>query len=146
MDKRTKYLPIIPLYGTCALLVYLFVLSLKNKISKKKFYETFFICAIGSAICWYMVMIIVYIVSKKLIYFDFNTIGSIITMIIGGYIVNAFAFKYIDIRWDYLSCNNGDDEKSFLEVNKKKIILIGLFLATVIIILAIAMIIALELV
>ena len=42
----------------------------------------------------------------------FNTIGLILTMIIGGYIINACAFKYVDIKWNYLSYRNGE-EKSF---------------------------------
>ena len=146
MNKKLKYLSSIPLYGTCILFVYLFILSLKDKISKKKFLKSFFICAIVSAICWFMVMMIVYIVSEKLIHFDFNTIGLIITMIIGGYIINAFTFKYVDIKWNYLSYSNEDEGKSFLEVNKKKIILIAFFIAIVITILAVATIIALELI
>ena len=93
-----------------------------------------------------MVMMIVYIVSKKLIHFEFNTIGLIITLIIGGYIINAFTFKYVDIKWNYLSYRNEGEEKSFLEVNKKKIIVIGCFLAIVITILAVATIIALDLI
>ena len=36
MSKNLKYLSIIPLYGTCILLIYLFVLSMREKISKKK--------------------------------------------------------------------------------------------------------------
>ena len=146
MNKKLKYLSIIPLYGTCILFVYLYILSLKDKISKKKIFKCFFICAIVSAICWYMVMMIVYIASKKLIRFDFNTNGLILTMIIGGYIINAFTFKYVDIKWNYLSYRNEEEGKSFLEVNKKKIILIGCFLAIVITILAIVTIIALELI
>ena len=144
MNKKLKYLSMIPLFGTCILLVYLFVLSLKDKISKKKFGKSFFVCAIVSAICWYMVMMIVYIVSEKLIDFDFNTVGLMITMIIGGYIINAFAFKYVDIKWHYLSYRNEDEGKSFLEVHKKKMILIGFFLAIVITILSVVTIIALE--
>lgn len=146
MNKKLKYLSIIPLYGTCILFVYLFILSLKDKISKKNFFKSFILCAIVSAICWYMVMMIVYIVSEKLIYFDFHSIGVIITMIIGGYIINAFTFKYVDIKWNYLSYRNEEEGKSFLEVNKKKIILIGCFLAIVITILAVVTIIALDLI
>ena len=146
MNKKLKYLSIIPLYGTCILFVYLFILSLKDKISKKNFFKSFILCAIVSAICWYMVMMIVYIVSEKLIHFDFNSIGVIITMIIGGYIINAFTFKYVDIKWNYLFYRNEEKGKSFLEVNKKKIILIGCFLAIVITILAVVTIIALELI
>ena len=146
MNKKLKYFSIIPLYGTCILFVYLFILSLKDKISKKNFFKSFILCAIVSAICWYMVMMIVYIVSEKLIYFDFHSIGVIITMIIGGYIINAFTFKYVDIKWNYLFYRNEEEGKSFLEVNKKKIILIGCFLAIVITILAVVTIIALDLI
>ena len=146
MNKKLKYLSIIPLYGTCILFVYLFILSLKDKISKKNFFKSFILCTIVSAISWYMVMMIVYIVSKKLIHFDFYSIGVIITMIIGGYIINAFTYKYVDIKWNYLSYRNEEEGKSFLEVNKKKIILIGCFLAILITILAVVTIIALDLI
>ena len=146
MNKKLNYLSILPLYGTCILYVYLFILSLKNKISKKKFFRSFIFCAIVSAICWYMVMMVVYIVSEKLIHFDFNSVGLIIIIIIGGYIINAFNFKYIDKKWNYLFYRNEEERKSFLEVNKKKIILIGCFLAIVITILAVVTIIALELI
>lgn len=146
MNKKLKYLSIIPLYGTCILFVYLFILSLKDKISKKKIFKSFFICAIVSAICLYIVMMIVYIASEKLINFDFNTVGITLTMIIGGYIINVFTFKYVDEKWNYLSFSSDDEGKSFLEVNKKKIILIGFFLAVVITILAVVTIIVLELI
>jgi len=146
MNKKLKYLSIIPLYGTCILFVYLFILSIKGKISKKNFFKRFILCAIVSAICWYMVVMIVYIVSKKVIHFDFHSIGVIITMIIGGYIINEFTFKYVDKKWNYLFYRNEEEGKSFLEVNKKKIILIGCFLAIVITILAVVTIIALELI
>ena len=146
MNKKLKYLSIIPLYGTCILFVYLFILSLKDKISKKNFFKSFILCAIVSAICWYIVMMIVYIVSEKIIKFDFNTIGLILTMIIGGYIINIFTFKYVDVKWNYLSYSSEGEVKSFLGLNKKKIILIGFFLAVVITILAIATIFALELI
>ena len=102
MNKKLKCLSIIPLYGTCILFIYLFVLSIKEKISKKNFFKSFFICAIISVICWYTIMMIVYIVSKK---------GIIITMIIGGYIINAVSFKYVDVKWKYLSNTNNNEEK-----------------------------------
>ena len=40
MNKKLKYLSSIPLYGTCILFVYLFILSLKDKISKKNFLKS----------------------------------------------------------------------------------------------------------
>lgn len=146
MNKKLKYLAAIPLYGTCILLIYMFVLCLKEEISKKRFFKVFFICAIVSAICWYMVMMIVYIISKKIINFDFNKIGLIITMIIGGYMMNTFTFIYVDKKWDYLVYEGIKEEKSMIEVNQKKIIRIGLILAIIITILAFVAIIVFKLI
>ncbi len=146
MNKKLKYLSVIPLYGTCILFVYLFILSLKGEISKKKLFKSFILCAIISAICWYMVMMILYIISEKLMHFDFNTIGIILSIIIGGFLINVFVFKYVDVKWGYLTYDSEYEKKSFLWVNKKKIILIGFFLAVVISILAVVTIITLELI
>lgn len=146
MNKKLKYLAAIPLYGTCILLIYMFVLCLKEEISKKRFFKTFFICAIVSAICWYMVMMIVYIISKKIINFNFNKLGLIITMIIGGYMMNTFTFIYVDKKWDYLAYEDIKEEKSMIEVNQKKIIRIGLILAILITILAFVAIIVFKLI
>lgn len=142
MNKKLKYLSFIPLYGTCILLIHLFIMSIKEKISKKKFFRAFIICAVVSAISWYMVMMIVYIISKHIIYFDFNTIGLLITMVIGGYVINVFTFKYFDKKWGYLSCDCEEDKKSFFEVNKKKIIQIAFIFSIVISILVLIIIIA----
>ena len=146
MNKKLKYLSVIPLYGTCILFIYLFVLTLKDRISKKRFFKSFLVCAVISAICWYMVYMIVYIVSKQLIPFDFVAIGPVITMIVGGYIINAIAFKYVDIKWYYLHYNDPRDGLSFFEINKKKIILVAFFLAAVITIIGVAAIFAFELI
>ncbi len=101
MNKKLKYLALIPLYGTCGLLIYLFILSIKDKISKKHFFRIFIICSIFSAICWYIIALIVYIIGEQIL-------GIFIIMIIGGYMMNICTFKYIDKNWDYLSsvCKN----------------------------------------
>lgn len=101
MSKKLKYLSAIPLYGTCILFIYLYISCLKNKISKKKTIITFIICAVVSGICFYMVMMILYIISKRT-NFDFNHLGPIISMIIGGYLKNAFTFVYVDKKWNSL--------------------------------------------
>lgn len=139
MNKKLKYLSIIPLYGTCILFIYLFVLNLKARISKKKFFQTFIICAIVSAVCWYMVMMIMYIMSEKIIAFDFNSVGIILTMIIAGYMMNAFSFIYVDKNWDSLFYYSILDA-SFIDV--KKLFKIGFVGAIVIIVLTFATILA----
>lgn len=44
MNKKLKYLAAIPLYGTCILLIYMFVLCLKEEISKKDSLKYFYMC------------------------------------------------------------------------------------------------------
>lgn len=144
MNKKIKLLSIIPLYGTCILFIYLFILSIKDKISKKKFFKIFTISAVVSVICWFMIMMITYIISKKIIYFDFNTFGIIITMIVAGYMINAFSFIYINQKWNYL-LSSSEQEKAFF-IDKKKILLIGLALALIVIIFGIVTIFTLELI
>ena len=136
MNKKLKYLSTIPLYGTCILLIYLFILTLKEKISKSRFFKTFIVCAIVSTICYYMVAMMLYIVSKKIINLEFNNLRVIITLIIGGYMMNAFSFKYIDQKWSYLFDSRIIEKKLFLKANQSKIILIGVVLAIVITIFA----------
>lgn len=145
MNKKLNYLSIIPLYGTCILFIYLFILSIKDKISKKKFFKSFVICAIVSAICWYMVMMIVYIVSKKLIYFNFDSIGILITMIIGGYMMNAFTFIFINKKWEYLTTTN-ENEKTYFEKNKKPILIFALVASGVITIITIFLLVLFEII
>lgn len=146
MSKNLKYLSIIPLYGTCILLIYLFVLSMREKISKKKFVNAFTICAIAGSICWFVTMAIVLIVSKTLIVFDFSTVGLLITMVIGGYLMNAFTFTYLDKKWCSLSHIEDSEANSSFEINMKKIIQISFILSLVIIIFALVLIFALGLV
>lgn len=139
MNKKIKYLMFIPLYGICILLIYLFVQCLKEKISKRKFGKIFLICGIVSAICWYMVLVIVFLVSKKLIFFDFNELGIILTIIIAGYMANLFTFKLIEYKWEYLFMYDEKEKQSVYEVNKKIIFLGALLIATAIIIIALIM-------
>lgn len=145
MKKELKYLSAIPLYGTCILLIYLFVLSIKEKISKKKFLKVFIVCAVSSAICWYMVMMIIYIISQRIIPFDFYYLGIILTLVVAGYLINAFSFTLVDKKWNYLT-SKSNEESSFLDVNKKKILLIAFVLAIVITVLTLVTILALGLV
>ena len=86
-----------------------------------------------------MVLVIIFLVSKKLIFFDFNELGIILTIIIAGYMVNLFTFKFIEYKWSYLFMHDEKEKRSFYEVNKKKIFLGGLLIATAIIIIALIM-------
>lgn len=144
MNKKIKWLSIVPLYGTCILLIYLFVLSIKHKISKGKFIMVFWISAFVSSMLFYLIVILAYIFSKKIIQFDFNKYGAIVAIIIGGYLMNAFTFIYVDKKWNYLTFTDTEKRKSFLEENMGKIMLYGFIAAIILIIIFFVTIIALK--
>lgn len=144
MNKKIKWLSIVPLYGTCILLIYLFVLSIKHKISKGKFFMVFWITAFVSSMLFYLIVILAYIFSKKIIQFDFNKYGAIVAIIIGGYLMNAFTFIYVDKKWNYLTFTDTEKRKSFLEENMCKIMLYGFIAAIILIIIFFVTIIALK--
>lgn len=130
MNKKLKYLSAIPALGTCILLFYLFVLSIKGEISKKKFFKTFGICAAVAIICYCAVFFILKAVTGSIPDFDFNVAGKLLVPIISGYLMNAFTFIYIDKIWYSLYF---PDNKPNLYERNKKIIIIGAFVVAIVI-------------
>lgn len=102
MNKNLNRLSIIPLYGTCILLIHLYIRCLKNEISQKKFVKFFVICGIVSAVCWVMVGLILSLVNETLSIPFIRDYGVIIMVIIAGYMMNAFTFTFINKKWDVL--------------------------------------------
>lgn len=130
MDKKLKYLSAIPLFGTCILLVYLFVLSLKNRISRKRFIKAFWICSVVAAICCCAVFLILKAVTGSMPDFNFNVTGRILVAVIAGYMMNAFTFIYLDKIWYSLYLTSS---KPSLYERNKKLILIGAFVVAIVI-------------
>lgn len=135
MNKKINYLSIIPLYGTCIALIYLFFLSVKEKISKRIFMKVFWICAIVSALCWSMTYLILFTINRSFhISFLMDNL-IIILIVIAGYMMNAFVFTFINKKWAYLTTDNENKKTRWLEVNKKQLLFIALVLSIVITIL-----------
>ena len=135
MNRKLNYLSAIPLYGTCFLLIYLFALSIKERISKKKFRKVFYICAIVSALCWYMIVAIFLIINNNINSSFLNNYGLIPVVIIGGYMMNGFVFTFVNKKWDYLSCFE-NEKITLLKVNKQTGLYIALALSGIICIIA----------
>ena len=133
MNKKLNYLSIIPLYGTIILLIYLYILSIKGDISKKKFAKSFFVCGIISALCWFLVLLIVTLFSKENIEYVYNSNLIIIVFIIAGYLINLFTFYYLNKKGESLF-DNSYEVSFFDRLSTKKVLIIGLILAAIIII------------
>ncbi len=103
MDKKLNYLSIIPLYGTCIILIYLFIQSIKQKISKNRFMRTFWICALISAVCWVMVGLVLYIINNSFHILFLKNHWTILLVILAGYMMNIFTFRFINKKWEYLA-------------------------------------------
>ena len=112
-----------------------------NKIiSIKKFGQIFFVCAVVSAIIWYMILGIVYLISENLIFFNFDELGVLITLIVAGYIINLFVFNFIEYKWEYLYVY--EEASLIYERNMTKIFPVAVFIAVVITIIALIIIFA----
>ena len=135
MNKKLNYLSAIPLYGTCIMLFYLYFLCFKGRISKKKFSKVFLICAIVAAVCWYMISLILFMINQNFHSPVLYNYGILITLVVAGYIMNAFTFTFINKKWEYLSSIE-NDKISFFAANKKTIFYIALALSFVIIIIS----------
>ncbi len=102
MKKELNYLAVIPFYGASIVLFYLFILVIKEKISKKKFTIVF-------SLCWTIIHLILSIIYKNLNILFFKDIKDIVQLFIAGYMANAFTFPFINEKWDYLFANDEND-------------------------------------
>lgn len=139
MSKKVNYLSCIPLYGTCIVLIYLFSLAVKEKISKKRYTKIFWICAIVSALCWTMTYLILYVLSTNSDISFLKDNWFVFLIPIAGYMMNAFTFTFINKKWVYLTAKDESEKTSFLQKNKKKILFIALILSVVITIVSVVL-------
>lgn len=103
MNKKINYLAILPAYGTCIMLIWLFIRMVKGEINKKKFYSFMFGCG-----CFSVIMILILALLARFVYsvFDFGSFLSNYEpfgyYVIVGYLVNLFVFTQINRKWDDL--------------------------------------------
>ena len=103
MNKKMNYLAIIPIYGTIILLFWLFTKMIKEEINRKKFYVYF----VSSALVGFLSILIVilflnFINSLTDIVNFINSYGLIFAFLVGGYLMNLFAFTLINKKWNEL--------------------------------------------
>ena len=139
MNKKLKYLAAIPFFGTCFLLMYLFFMCIKERISKSNFFKTFLLCGVVSGFCVAIVAVVFNLIGEKNVDFDLNHLGLVLTIVIAGYLMNAFTFVYVDKKWEQIiECYA--QEGSFLETNKKRILVGSLIVAVVVTIIVLVLI------
>ena len=103
MNKKLKFLAIIPLFGTIILWFWLFVKLLKQVINKKKFNAYF----ASSALFGFLSILIILLFLKfinSLVNIDIfiDNYGIVFAFIVGGYLMNLYTFTLIYKKWDEL--------------------------------------------
>ena len=103
MNKKTNYLAIIPIYGTCILFILLFVKLFKNEINKKKFNIYLCVSAVFGFLSILIMILFLKFVNSLLDITNFiDRYGLIFAFVTGGYLLNFFAFTLLNKKWSDL--------------------------------------------
>ena len=103
MNKKINYLAIIPVYGTCIVLIILFIKTIRQEITRKKMIMYMFSCALVGFLSILISMLFLKFINDLTNHETFiNTYGVWIGFILGGYIMNIFTFVLINKHHDEL--------------------------------------------
>ena len=103
MNKKMNYLAIIPIYGTIILLFWLFTKMIKEEINRKKFYVYFVSSALFGFLSILIVILFLNFINSLTDIVNFiNSYGLIFAFLVGGYLMNLFAFTLINKKWNEL--------------------------------------------
>ncbi len=101
MNKKLNYLAIMPVFGSVILLLWLFIKSIKNEIAKKKYYVYFICCGLVGGLSVVLLTLFLYFINLR---FDISAFiesyGMILVYLISGYVLNFYAFTFVNLKWD----------------------------------------------
>ncbi len=98
--RKMKILAVIPLWGAIILLFWLFIKAVKQEINRKKFRACFVATALIGFLSILAVVLLLGFVSSLNVLTEFvQTYGMLVAIIVGGYIMNLFAFVKINKHW-----------------------------------------------
>ena len=107
MNKKINYFAILPIFGSVILLFWLFIKMIKQEINKKRFHAYFISSALFGFLSILIVILFLNFINSLVDITNFiNSYGIIIAFIVGGYLMNLFAFNLINKKWNDLEKNN----------------------------------------
>lgn len=103
MDRKLNYLKYVPLYGTVIILFVLFIKAVKKEFNYNKFMKMFWKIGlisggISSALIFLLIVINNFIIRIPI------PIIFLLIIVLGGYIINFYAFK--TIKKNYIELSN----------------------------------------
>ena len=103
MNKKVKFLSIVPIFGTVILLLWLFVKVTKHKVNKKKFHAYFISSALFGFVSILATILFLNFINSLVDITNFiDSYGILVAFIVGGYLMNLFSFTLINKRWNDL--------------------------------------------
>lgn len=90
--KRISYLVLLPLYGACILVIYLYIQVLRRKVFLKQFIKFFVLTAVVGVITIYGVVGILELVYSWTASSFIDKYELVLVIVIGGYLMNLFTF------------------------------------------------------
>ena len=101
MDKKLSYLRYIPLYGTIIVIFVLFVKAVKKELNYSKFMKLFFKIGFMTAGIILPLQLLLIVINNYVIRISLPII-FLVTIFLGGYLMNYFAFKMINKKYNEL--------------------------------------------
>ena len=103
VNKKINYLAVIPLWGSIIILVWLFIKSIQKKSNPKVFLRFLFGCGMIGFLSILSIALLLNLINRMVDISAFmHTYGFIISVVIGGYLLNLFTFLKISKVWNDL--------------------------------------------
>ncbi|MFW5794742.1 MAG: hypothetical protein ACOCV1_04585 [Bacillota bacterium] len=103
MNRKYRYLMIIPFYGTVIILFIFYFKSLFGKINLKVFRKLFFLCGFFGAFSIFISILFLKIIGIIFSTEAFmNNYGIYFAFVLGGYLMNIFTYKVLNKNFDKL--------------------------------------------
>lgn len=103
MSKKMNYVAIIPFVGSLVLLFWLFIKTAKAEVNIKQVYVYFFISAGIGSLLFCVPLLLLFLINIAVSAINLlNIYGILVSLIIGGYLMNLFVFIFINKKWSKL--------------------------------------------
>ena len=102
MDKKLKYLKYVPLYGAIIMMFALFIKATKKELNYYKFMKMFWNIGLISAAIVFSLIFLLIVINNFIVSIPIPIIFLLI-IVLGGYLVNFYAFKTVDRNYINLS-------------------------------------------
>ncbi len=103
MNKKLNVLALVPIFGTVAILLWLYIKMSKGEINKKNFHSYFISSALIGFLSILIVVLLLNFITSLIDISEFiDSYGLILSFVFGGYLLNLYTFSLLNLKWENL--------------------------------------------